>query len=81
FQLEPEDRVLLYSDGVIEARNAEGEPFGVERLAEFLVRAQSSEEPAAETMRRLSKAILAHQGTPLEDDATLLSLQWRRVDI
>jgi serine phosphatase RsbU (regulator of sigma subunit) len=81
FQLEPEDLVLLYSDGVIEARNTEGEAFGVERLAEFLVRAQSSDEPAAETMRRLSKAILAHQGTPLEDDATLLSLQWRRVDI
>jgi serine phosphatase RsbU (regulator of sigma subunit) len=81
FQLEPEDRVLFYSDGVIEARSAEGEPFGVERLADFLVRAQSPDEPAAETMRRLSKAILTHQGTLLEDDATLLSLQWRRVDI
>jgi serine/threonine protein phosphatase PrpC len=81
FQLEPDDIVLFYSDGVIEARNAEGEPFGVERLADFLVRAQSSEEPAAEIMRRLSKAILTHQGTTLQDDATLLSLQWRRVDI
>jgi serine phosphatase RsbU (regulator of sigma subunit) len=81
FQLEPEDCVLFYSDGVIEARNAEGERFGVERLADFLVRAQASEEPAAEIMRRLSKAILTHQGTTLEDDATLLSLRWRRVDI
>lgn len=79
-QLEPEDRLLIYSDGVVEARNDEGEPFGVDRLADFLVRAQASEEPAAETLRRLSKAILGHQGTPLEDDATLLSVQWRRVD-
>jgi serine/threonine protein phosphatase PrpC len=78
--LEPDDRVLLYSDGVVEARNAEGEEFGVERLADFLVRAQAAEEPTPETMRRLSKAILGHQGTPLEDDATLLLVHWRRPD-
>jgi serine phosphatase RsbU (regulator of sigma subunit) len=76
--LEPDDWVLLYSDGVIEARNAEGEEFGVERLSDFLVRAAASEEPLPETLRRLSKAILAHQETPLEDDATLLLLHWRR---
>jgi hypothetical protein len=78
FQLEPDDRILLYTDGVVEARNAGGEEFGVERLADFLVRAQAAEEPPAETMRRLSKAILNHQGTPLEDDATLFLVQWRR---
>ena len=81
FQLEPEDRLLLYSDGVIEARDGAGEPFGVTRLADFLVRAQASDEPAPETMRRLSRAVLAQQEGPLQDDATLLSLQWRRADI
>jgi serine phosphatase RsbU (regulator of sigma subunit) len=77
-QLEPDDRILLFSDGVVEARNTEGEEFGVERLADFLVRAHAAEEPAPETLRRLTKAILGHQGTPLEDDATLLLVQWRR---
>ena len=47
----------------------------------YNVWAHASDEPQAETMRRLSRAILAHQGAPLDDDATLLSLQWRRADI
>lgn len=78
FGLQPDDRVLFFSDGVIEARSADGEDFGVERLADFLVRAAASHEQPAETMRRLSKAILAHQGAPLADDATMLLLEWRR---
>ena len=81
FQLEPADFLLLYSDGVVEGRDEHGEPFGVDRLADFLIRAQANDEPAAETMRRLGRAILAHQGTELEDDATLLSVQWRRSSI
>jgi serine phosphatase RsbU (regulator of sigma subunit) len=78
FSLQPDDRVLLFSDGVIEARDADGELFGVERLADFLVRAAASKEPLPETMRRLSKAILLHQAGRLDDDATLLVVEWRR---
>lgn len=81
FQLEPEDWLLLYSDGVIEGRDEAGESFGADRLADFLIRAQANDEPAAETMRRLSRAIGAHQATEFEDDATLLSVQWRRTSI
>lgn len=81
FQLEPADWLLLYSDGVTEARDEQGELFGAGRLADFLIRAQASDEPAAETMRRLSRAIFAHQVTAFEDDATLLSVQWRRTSI
>lgn len=77
-QLEPEDWLLLYTDGVVDSRDEHGEPFGVDRLADFLVRATSSDEPAAETMRRLSRAIARNRDAPLEDDATLLSVQWRR---
>jgi serine phosphatase RsbU (regulator of sigma subunit) len=77
-QLEPDDAVLLYTDGVTEARNEEGEVFGVEQLTDFLGRAASAEEPLAETVRRLSKAIVNHRGTTLTDDATLLLLRWHR---
>ena len=77
FQLEPGDRVLLYTDGVVEARRPNGDDFGLDRLADFLVRAEASKEPPAETMRRVAKALLAHQEGQLQDDATLLMVHWR----
>jgi phosphoserine phosphatase RsbU/P len=79
-QLEPDDRLLLYSDGVTEARQPDGDVFGVDRLTDFLGRATPDDEPLAETVRRLSKAIVQHQGAPLTDDATLLMVHWHRKD-
>lgn len=74
--LEPADRVLFYTDGVTEGRNLAGEPFGEARLADLLVRATLAGQPAAETMRRLAHAILAHQGRAPRDDATMVFLEW-----
>jgi serine/threonine protein phosphatase PrpC len=75
-QLEPGDRLLLYSDGIVEARNAHGEFFGEHRLADFTQRAESAGLPAPETLRRLTAAVLAHQGGQLQDDATLVLVDW-----
>jgi serine phosphatase RsbU (regulator of sigma subunit) len=75
-QLEPGDRLLFYSDGVVEARDEHGEFFGVERLVDFTERAELSRLSAPETLRRLTAAILAHQGGRLQDDATLLMVDW-----
>jgi phosphoserine phosphatase RsbU/P len=74
--LEPGDHLLLYTDGVVEARSEEGEFFGVERLAGFLTRALADQYPPAETMRRLVHAILDHQHEQLQDDATAVCVQW-----
>ena len=74
--LEPADRVLFYTDGVTEGRNLAGEPFGEDRLADLLVRETLAGQPAAETMRRLAHAILAHQGAKPRDDATMVFLEW-----
>jgi hypothetical protein len=68
--LEPGDRVLFYTDGVVEGRSLAGEPFGEARLADLVVRETLAGQPAAETMRQLAHAILAHQGTSPRDDAT-----------
>ena len=75
--LEPGDRVLLYSDGVVEARNAAGEFFGVERLADLVSREAVGGQPAPETMRRLMHAILEHQAGALQDDATTMLVEWQ----
>lgn len=74
--LEPGDRLLLFSDGVVEARSPAGEFFGTERLIDLLVRQESYQQPPPETLRRLIVAVLEHQQGALQDDATLLLLEW-----
>jgi hypothetical protein len=75
-QLEPGDRILLYTDGVTEARNPEGAQFGLERLVDLTERHHDAGLPAPETLRRISHAVLEHQHGRLQDDATLLLLEW-----
>jgi serine phosphatase RsbU (regulator of sigma subunit) len=76
-RLEPGDKVLLYTDGVTEARSPDGEFFGEQRLADLLTRNLAAGLPLPETMRRVVRALLEHQQTQLADDATLLLLEWR----
>jgi hypothetical protein len=76
-RLEPGDRVLLYTDGVTEGRAADGTLFGLERLADFIVRHNSSLLPAPETMRRLTRAIVEYQQGRLRDDATAVLIEWQ----
>jgi serine phosphatase RsbU (regulator of sigma subunit) len=75
-QLEPDDVVLLYTDGVVEARTPDGELFGLDRLADLLEREAASGRSAEEVLRRLVLAVLEHQAGGLRDDATLLLVQW-----
>lgn len=74
--LEPGDRLLLFSDGVVEARSTGGDFFGLERLVDLLTREESGGQAPPETLRRLILAVLEHQDDMLQDDATLLLLEW-----
>jgi serine/threonine protein phosphatase PrpC len=75
-QLEPGDRVLLYTDGVTDARTATGEFFGLDRLVD-LVGQVGAGEPPPETMRRLMHAIQEYNDGPMRDDATVVMIEWR----
>jgi Stage II sporulation protein E (SpoIIE) len=75
--LEPDDAVLLYTDGVTEAHAPGGEPFGLNRLADLLERESAGSHQPEELLRRLIRAVLDHQqGSQLRDDATMLLLRW-----
>jgi serine phosphatase RsbU (regulator of sigma subunit) len=76
-QLQDGDRILLFSDGCTEATTPSGERFGEDRLGQFLVREQTAQLGLAETLRRLSHAILDHAGGELADDATVVLLEYR----
>jgi hypothetical protein len=75
--LEPGDSILLYTDGIVEARTRTGTEFGLERLADLLEREAAAETSPEETVRRLVRSVLEHQGGgDLRDDATLVMLHW-----
>ena len=74
--LQPGDRVLLYTDGVVEAQSPLGDEFGIERLVDLFVRESASGLLANEVLRRMVATCLEFQGGRLRDDATLLVLEW-----
>ena len=76
-QLEPEDRVLFFTDGVIEERLSGGEQFGEERLRDLIEQTTAAELTCAETVRRLSHALMAARSGRTSDDASLLLLEWK----
>jgi serine phosphatase RsbU (regulator of sigma subunit) len=74
--LEPGDALLLYTDGVVEARDDSGEEFGEARLRDLLERESTSGREPAEMLRRLVHSVLEHHGARLRDDASTLYLRW-----
>ncbi|MDQ0791532.1 PP2C family protein-serine/threonine phosphatase [Streptomyces sp. B1I3] len=75
-QLEPGDRLLLFTDGITEARDTDGREFGVERFTDFIIRHQADNLPVDETLRRLMHAVMDYHQGRLEDDATVLFCEW-----
>lgn len=78
--LQPGDWLCLYTDGIAEARDASGAWFGESRLMDFLRREIAAGQPPPETVRRLTHAVLKHQGGLLQDDATVLLARWQHAD-
>jgi len=72
-ELTGEARALLYTDGLTEARNAQGEIFGQERLMDWLKQTTGRPRKAEELKDDLAAALLRFQAnTSLKDDQTFL---------
>lgn len=78
--LQPNDRLLLFTDGIVEARSQAGEFFGEERLVEQIGRELDTGFPAPEAVRRIVRNVIDHQDGRLRDDATLVLVEWRGRD-
>lgn len=73
--LELGDFVVLYSDGIIEAKNIEGEMFGIKRLQNAVTQYASTSTPE-ELFTRISRDFGIFVGEQVqEDDITLIALQ------
>jgi sigma-B regulation protein RsbU (phosphoserine phosphatase) len=66
------DRLVLYTDGLTEARNADDEEFGEDRLLEAAVAHRVCSAPALQA--RLTAEVAAFTNGRLQDDATLIVL-------
>ena len=74
--LEPGDWVVFFTDGVVEGRSAEGEEFGIDRLAERFERHAASDAEPDEVLRRLVDDVTDYNAHRLRDDASLILLSW-----
>jgi serine phosphatase RsbU (regulator of sigma subunit) len=75
-QLDPGDCLLLYTDGVTEARTPDGEEFGVERLMDLAQRHASDLLQPETVVRLIVESVREHQNTELLDDATVVLVRW-----
>lgn len=77
FRLETEALLVLYTDGVVEARHEDGREFGVDGLVEAISDGAGTGEPTAAVaavIERVEETCL----TPLDDDATIVACKLQR---
>ncbi|MFI4848958.1 MAG: PP2C family protein-serine/threonine phosphatase [Gimesia chilikensis] len=77
-RLSPEDRILLFSDGVTESTNAEGTLFGVDRLTDLF--SHRSDSSLLTEIMRINETIAKWRSNASpNDDLTLVALECQTV--
>ena len=73
-QLYAGDRLVLLTDGILEAGRNREDTLGLDRFTSLV--AEHRHEPAREFVRHVTTTVLGHGADNLRDDATLLCLDW-----
>jgi len=72
FEINPDDMILMYTDGLLEARDNNGDEYGEDRLNEFFItNTQESATHFLENLKKTLKSFSSH----LHDDVTLIALK------
>ncbi len=75
FKYKSGDMIVLYTDGITEAKNGKGEEFGYDRLQEIIKR--MSQAPVDEIQRELINELYVFTGTEaIDDDYTTLIVKF-----
>ncbi len=70
-ELEPNDSVVLFTDGVVEAKNKQGEEFGFDRLSSAIIHSAA----AGDILGRVLDEVAQHVGgEPPYDDLTIVTI-------
>lgn len=78
-QFEPGDRLILYSDGFIEAIDDDGEPFGFDRFEKVIL--ASAQKSAGEIKQALLSSVKKFtRNRPPQDDQTLVVISFEFAD-
>jgi len=73
--LEPDDRIVLYTDGITEVFNARGEMLGIEGVREIV--RNGSALPAEQMKQRILDDVAAWRSGPVTDDVSLMVVHVR----
>ncbi|MEU2440001.1 GAF domain-containing SpoIIE family protein phosphatase [Streptomyces rubradiris] len=75
--LVPGDRVLCFTDGVVEEHESGGAEFGEDQLIDCVNRLERTGRGIRAVTRSLSHTLKRARGGQTSDDATLLMVEWR----
>ena len=74
-QLQPDDRIVIYTDGITEVFNSRGEMLGIPGIQEIV--RQSSSLPAQEMKQAILDGVAAWRSGPPTDDVSLMVVHVR----
>ncbi|MFF4007797.1 PP2C family protein-serine/threonine phosphatase [Streptomyces sp. NPDC001717] len=75
--LEPGDRVLCFTDGLIEEHESGQEQFGEKQLIDWVNQLEQADHGIRTVARDLSHTLKRARGEVTSDDATLVLVEWR----
>lgn len=78
FQLQPNDTILMYTDGATDARNSAGQAWGERRFSKAVIDSILNNHDLDQSINQIGQSMSAHiNSTPLVDDITIIVLQYR----